>query len=469
MNLGPSTSSSLAQRRSAWLSRLDANGRYPTWALVAVLAGMFSASFPFTILAVSLGPIAREFGAPETTLAWVVTAPMLLSAVAFPVLGKLGDLRGHRRVFLVGFFGATVVAALTALAWDAYSLIGFRVVAGVLGSATQPTAMALLFMVYGDKGRARAMGWWSMTMAAAPAIGLVAGGPLVDWFGWRIVFLIQAGLSAVALILATLVLRETKKHEVRFDIPGALTLAVSMCGLMAMLGGVRSFGLASTWVLTWAVVGVLGLVAFVRVERRVSQPLLPLELFSSRSFSAILATSGFSSAAYLGAFILSPLILYEIFAFSVTEAALLVALRTGSISLFSLVGGALAERVGERAVAVLGCGIMTLALLVMAWSAFEVSLIAFAVALVAQGVGDGLSQPPLASAIARAVDQSDLGIASGANRMVGQAGSSFGIALLTLIYGGVARPEVFGSSFLVAAALSAVATLTAWGIARRVR
>ena len=115
MNLGPSTSSSLAQRRSAWLSRLDANGRYPTWALVAVLAGMFSASFPFTILAVSLGPIAREFGAPETTLAWVVTAPMLLSAVAFPVLGKLGDLRGHRRVFLVGFFGATVVAALTAL------------------------------------------------------------------------------------------------------------------------------------------------------------------------------------------------------------------------------------------------------------------------------------------------------------------------------------------------------------------
>lgn len=464
MTMGSSAMSRLARQRNAWLESLDARQRYPTWVLGAVLAGMFSAWFPFTILAVAIGPIAQELGAPETTLTWVVTAPMLLSAVAFPLIGKLGDLHGHRQVFLIGFLGATVVAAFTALAWDAYSLIAMRVVAGVLASATQPTAMALLFTVYGNRGRARAMGWWSMTVAAAPAVGLVAGGPLIDWFGWRIVFLIQAGLSTAALVLAAVVLRETRRRAVRFDIPGAAALAAGVCGLMAMLGGVRAFGIASAWVLAWGVVGALGLMAFVHVERRVAHPLLPLELFSSRNFSSILATSGFYGAAYMGAFILSPLILYEIFEFSVTGAALMLALRTVSISLFSLAGGALAELAGEREVAVIGCGVMTAALVIMAWSAWEISLIAFAISLVFQGVGDGLSQPPLASSIARAVDQPDLGIATGANRMVGQAGSSFGIALLTLVYGGVARPEVFALAFLLAAALAAAATVTARGI-----
>ena len=98
---------------------------------------------------------------------------LLLSAVSFPLVGKLGDLYGHRRVFLWGFAGASAVAALTALAWDVFSLIGLRTVAAVLGGATQPTSMALLFAVNPKGGRVRAMGWWSMTAAGAPALGLV--------------------------------------------------------------------------------------------------------------------------------------------------------------------------------------------------------------------------------------------------------------------------------------------------------
>jgi MFS family permease len=162
-------------------ARLEAGGRYPTWVLLAALAGMFATTFPITILAVSLGNIAREFGTRETTVAWVISAPMLLSAVTLPLLGKLGDLYGHRRVFLIGFAGATVVAGLTAMAWGAGSLIALRTLAAVLGGATQPTSMALIFSVFGREERVRAMGWWSMTGAAAPALGLIAGGPLVDW------------------------------------------------------------------------------------------------------------------------------------------------------------------------------------------------------------------------------------------------------------------------------------------------
>jgi MFS family permease len=271
--------------RSRWLARLDASGRYPGWVLFAVLAGMFATSFPFTILAVSLAPIAEEFGSRETTLAWVVTAPMLLSAVTFPLVGKLGDLYGHRRVFLWGFAGSALVAALTALAWDAFSLIGLRTVAAILGGATQPTAIALLFSVNPEGGRVRAMGWWSMTTAGAPALGLILGGPLVDLLGWRIVFLLQAGMSAGALVIAYAVLRETEPLRVRFDVLGALALAVGVGGFMVALGGVRELGLDSPWIPAALVLGVLGIVAFVRIEARVRDPLLPLALFRDPSFS----------------------------------------------------------------------------------------------------------------------------------------------------------------------------------------
>jgi MFS family permease len=226
----------IAPWRRAIVDRLEASGRYPSWVLFAALAGMFSTTFPITILAVSLAPIADEFASSETTMAWVISGPMLLSAVTFPLLGKLGDLRGHRTIFLLGFTGATIVAAVTALAWDAGSLIGFRTLAAILGGATQPTAMALIFSVYPPNERVRAMGWWSMTTAAAPALGLIAGGPLVDLFGWRIVFIFQAALSAIALILAFAVLRETPRKRVRFDLAGASTLAIGVGGIMFAVG-----------------------------------------------------------------------------------------------------------------------------------------------------------------------------------------------------------------------------------------
>ena len=191
------------------ITRLEARGTYPTWVLIAALTGVFATSFPITILTISLTEIADEFGVRETTIAWVISAPVLLSAIALPLLGKLGDLHGHRRVFLGGFAAASVAALATAFAWDAPSLIGLRIVAAVVGAATQPTSMAIIFSVYEPRDRVRAMGWWAMMGAAAPAAGLIAGGPLVDMFGWRIVFVLQAGFSLVALVVAGLILRET--------------------------------------------------------------------------------------------------------------------------------------------------------------------------------------------------------------------------------------------------------------------
>jgi len=421
---------------------------------------MFSTTFPITILAVSLAPIAEEFGAAETTMAWVISGPMLLSAVTFPLLGKLGDLRGHRTIFLLGFVGATVVAALTAFAWDATSLIGFRTLAAILGGATQPTAMALIFSVYPSNERVRAMGWWTMTTAAAPALGLVAGGPLVDLFGWRIVFFIQAALSAVALALAYAVLRETPKRQVRFDVAGSITLAIGVGGCMYAVASMRNLESDLAPFLVSLLVGTLGIATFVGIESRVRDPLLPLEFFRSRNFGATLVTNAFTSAGYMGAFIIAPIFLYDM-GYSATSVSFIVLSRTATLMLSSPVGGFLGARMGERWASVFGCTLMTLGLLLVAWAAYEQSIVGFILGLLGQGAGHGLSQPSLTAAIAHSVSESDLGIAAGVNRLMGQGGAAFGITILTLAYGGVKSPDAFALAFGAGAVLSVISVLTA--------
>jgi MFS family permease len=454
-------SHSLGGLRKRVIARLEDRGSYPTWVLLAALAGMFTAAFPITILAVSLGAIAHEFDASETAVAWVIAGPMLLSAVALPLLGKLGDLHGHRRVFLAGYAAATVTAGLTALSWDLYSLIVFRALAEALGGATLPTAMALILSVYARNRRVRAMGWWAMTAAGAPALGLIAGGPLVEWLGWRIVFVLQAGFSLVTLLLAALVLCETPRQRVRFDAAGAIALALAVGGFMFALGRGRVVGLLAPSIAVSCLAGVLGLLLFVYIERRADAPLLPLDFFGRRNFTAPILSNALMGAAYMGAFVLAPLVLIGLFGFSISVAAAIMLLRTFSFTVTSPVGGWLGGRVGERTAAVLGAGTMTAAMVAMIVGVLEGSLMAFGSGLALQGIGLGVALPSLTSSISNAVPDKDLGIASAANGLTGQTGSAFGVTLLTMVYGGTNTGSGFGRAFAVGAVLSALSLVAA--------
>jgi MFS family permease len=311
------------------------------------------------------------------------------------------------------------------------------------------------------------MGWWSMTTAGAPALGLIIGGPLIDVLGWRIVFVIQAVMSAGALVLAAIVLQETRRHTVRFDLLGAAALTLGVGGLMAALGSVRELGIASPWVQGSIVVGVCALAAFLRIESHVREPLLPPALLRNRSFSAMLATNALNSGAYMGALVIAPLLLYESFGLSITTASLLMALRTASLTGASLLGGSLGERMGERFASAFGGALMAAALGLVAWSALESSLVGFCFGLVGQGVGHGLSQPSITAATARTAGIGEIGVASAVNRLAGQGGAAFGIAALTIAYGGVPTPRAFGIAFALGTALAAVSALTALGMLGR--
>jgi EmrB/QacA subfamily drug resistance transporter len=424
---------------------------------------MFATTFPVTILAVSLGDIAKDFNTSETVLAWVISAPMLASALALPVLGKMGDLYGQRRVFLLGFTGATIASLLTAFAWGPGALIGFRTLALVIGAATQPTSMGLLVGVFPPTERVKAMGWWSLVAAGAPAIGLVIGGPMIEFVGWRPLFLIQAVLGGIVLVAAWVVLKEVPRRteRVRFDIKGSIALTAGSAGLLILLSQGPEWGWTHPALVAGAVIAPIALYAFFRVEQRAPAPLLPLHYLRRRNFTFTQICSFFMGGAYMGGFILGPLLTRFVLHYSLSQTALLMLLRPLTFSLSSPIGGNLAMRVGERVNAVAGTALMTIAMVAFAIGALRASILFVVVGLVLQGVGNGISRPSLTASLANSVDEKDIGIASASNRMLHQIGASFGIAILTAIYGGARTGTSFARAHLFGALLGLLSMVAA--------
>ncbi|MDX1650598.1 MAG: MFS transporter, partial [Myxococcota bacterium] len=227
----------------------------------------------------------------------------------------------------------------------------------------------------------------------------------------------------------------------------------------------RELGPGSPWIQGAFAAGVAGIALFVAVERRTEAPLLPLEFFRRRNFTAPIVSNLFMNGAYMGAFVLAPFVLQGVFGFSISAVAGIMLLRTLSLTLASPMGGVLGFRVGERGAAVTGCVIMTVSLVLIAFAVLERSLPLFGLGLVLQGTGHGLSLPSLTSSVSLAVPEEHLGIASAAQRQMVQVGTSFGITLLTIVYAG--QEDALSRAFAAGAVLSAVSLAAALGMAGR--
>ena len=186
--------------------RLTRSERYQWWVLWTVLAGLLSVNITFTVFVVALPQVATQLHTTVSTLTWTSTAPLLAFGVAAPILGKLGDLRGYRRLYLWGLGGAAVSVVLTATAPTAGVLIAARLFDGVQGAATGAASMALVLQAFSHGDRVKAMGWWALVGAGGPVLGVTIGAPIIQYLGWRALFWGELPLMAVAAVLAVVVL-----------------------------------------------------------------------------------------------------------------------------------------------------------------------------------------------------------------------------------------------------------------------
>lgn len=418
----------LAQR---FRDRAQRSSRYQWVVLATVLLGLLSVGFTITILSVSIPRIADDLGSDESTLTWLVTGPILAFAVFGPSAGKLGDLRGHRRVYAWSMVAVIVFAALTAVAWSATSLLAFRILGAATGAAVGPTSLALINRLFPPERRAQAMGYWTMVGAGGPVIGVVAGGPIVEAFGWRWIFAGQVPLTLLALLLALAVLPETDKiPTARFDTAGAATLAAAATAFLLAVNRGPVLGWSSPLVLgTFAATPVL-VWWFVRVERRAPAPLLPLDYLRRRNFSIPILTQVFTNFAYMGGFIITPLFLQNVFAYGEARTGTLLIARPIAFAIAGPIMGYLVARTGERFAAIGGALAVFASMLGMAALDGSSSDVLIAGYLALSGVGLGMSAPALVSSIANAVDDHDLGVVGATQQMMTQFGVVVGIQIM---------------------------------------
>ena len=435
------------------------------WRLLGVvLLTMLSFGSSNTILAVALGPMADELGSSESVLAWTVTAPFLALGVATPVLGKLGDMYGHRRLYALGTTTFALASIGSALAWDAGSVIAFRALAGVGGAAAFPSGQAMILSNFAPDERARALGWFNVVATGAPALGLALSGSLIDWFGWRPVIGFYAAVAAVGAGLASTALRPSRRGPAQsLDVAGSLTLATTILAAMLGLSQAARLGAGHPFVVALFVLTPIALVAFVLVERRATHPILPTRHLRHRNFRFPLLSFFMVNGPYMGGLLLLPLVIEDVFGWELASATPLLLLRPGALAVSSPLGGAIATRAGERAAAVVATACILSSMLVFAAAVATTTFLLLPLGLILSGMALGIGGPAHQTAVANAVGDDDLGLGSGLMNTAASLGTVVGSQILLIVLG---DGDPFGSGdfvvpFLLGAGFGAVAFASA--------
>jgi DHA2 family methylenomycin A resistance protein-like MFS transporter len=424
--------------------------------LLVMCAGYFLVLLDVTIVNVALPSMARDLGATVIGLQWVVDGYAIALAALMLAGGTVGDLHGHRRVVLVGLALFGIASLGCAAAPSVGALVACRAVQGVGAALMLPGTLAVISRAYPDeRERARAIGVWAGVGSAALPAGPLLGGVLTEAIGWRAVFLVNAPIVAVALVVAARTVRESVD-------PGSRRLD----GLGVALGGallaVVTFGIIeaghdgmSAPVLV-ALVAAVGLVpAFVAVERTRTDPMLPLALLRRPAFATANAVAGTMNLCALGLLFLLTLYLQDVLRKSALTAG------TGLLALFlpltvlAPLGGRITARLGARGPMVAG--------LLSAAAGFALLLplgpdspyAALLPALLLWGVGLGTLTPAVVAAALGAVPRQRAGLAAAVNNTSRQAGGAIGIALFGTLVGTRASGDLV-HGLHIAAAVSAV-------------
>src|ERR1035437_2337182 len=257
------------------------------WILLTVIIGTFLGRLDQTIVNLALPKIINDFGITVSAAGWIATAYILANAVFVPIWGKLGDTIGRKKVYILGFSIFIFGSALAGFAWNLSSMIIFRIIQAIAGSADYPTAMAILAVTF-DKGkeRAQALGLWSASFAVAIVFGPLIGGPMIDAFGWRSIFLLNIPVGIIGLIMDFMFKRESvSEHKtIHFDWWGAVTLGVALSTLVLVLDQGNAWGWFASYSVICYIATILFTIVFIFIEHKAQEPIVDLKFFKNSTF-----------------------------------------------------------------------------------------------------------------------------------------------------------------------------------------
>jgi EmrB/QacA subfamily drug resistance transporter len=435
--------------------------------ILAAVLGSGMAMLDGTVVNVALKTIGKDLDASLAQLQWITNGYLLLLASLILLGGALGDRIGRRRVFVIGVVWFAAASVLCGLAPNATTLIGARVLQGIGGALLTPGSLAIIEAVFTRTDRGRAIGSWSGLGSIAAAIGPFVGGGLVQYADWRWIFLINAPIAAVTVVVAVKFVPETRaESEGPFDVLGAALAAIFLGGLTYWL-----IEWGTTYALAALGIGVVAGIAFLVVEYRSAHPMMPLSMFASRNFSAANAMTLLVYAA-LGAILFFLIIdLQTVLGYGALEAGIATLPLTVIMLFLAARGGELGARIGPRIP-------MTVGPIVMAVGVAWLSLVGAGTSywtgvlppVVVFGLGLSLMVAPLTMTVLAAAPDDRAGIASGVNNAVARAGSLLAVAALPVAVGlsgeqyanPVAFDDAYGKAMLTCAVLLVAGGIISW-------
>jgi len=400
-------------------------------ALVGVMLSVFLAAMESTVVATAMPIVVKSLGGLEI-YAWVFAGFLLTSTVTMPLWGRLSDLFGRRLTFLTGLVIFLLGSALSGLSRSMIELIAFRMLQGLGAGSLMTIGMTIVADLFGLERRAKMQGYISGVWGLASLVGPLLGGFLTDFVSWRWVFYINLPFGAVAMALIATALRGEPRSARRpvIDYGGLVLFASGISALLygVSVGGMHSFSTAGAVVPV--ALAAVALTAFVVVERRAAEPIVPLGLFRHRMVVAAVVTGFLSGMAMFGTLSFVPLFLQEVTQKSATKAGLVLTPFVLGWVLMSIVSARLVLRIGYRVVVLAGMSSLTISFLLLTrWDAGLTTLVAVRDAIFG-GMGMGLTMVPMLIAVQSAVRRSDLGVATSLTQFFRSVGGAVGVAIM---------------------------------------
>jgi EmrB/QacA subfamily drug resistance transporter len=424
----------------------DMNNRPPIALLLALALGVLLAALDQSIVATALPTIAGELGG-ITNLAWVVTAYLVAETVSMPLYGKLGDVLGRKPVLLAAIGLFLTGSALSGAAGSMLELALFRALQGLGAGGLIVTAMAVIAELVAPEERARYMGMIGGVFAVASVAGPLLGGLFVDQLSWRWVFYVNlpVGLAALAVISAQLPRRERAERK-PIDVLGAalLTAAAAATVLVASWGG-KQYAWDSPVVVALAAAAVSAAAAFIAHERRAADPVLPLELFAGRAFSAASLSGFLAGVAMFGTVTFLPLYLQVVDGASATEAGLrMLPLVAGSLVAAAISGRLVSRSRRYKAYPIAGAALIASGLFLMSSLDSHSSDVLTALDMLTVGLGMGLVMQVVILIAQNHAPRRHMGVATSTATFARAIGGSIGVAVLGAVFASRLSSELAG-------------------------
>ncbi len=407
------------------------------WLALALLSAVqFMVVLDIAIVNVALPSIKVDLGFSQENLQWVISAYALVFGGFLLLGGRAADLIGRRRIFLVGIVVFTLASLFAGLAWSETSLIGARAVQGLGAAIITPSALSILSTTFVE-GRERniALGVWGAVGGFGAAAGVLLGGILTDALSWEWIFFVNVPVGTTALVLAPLLLRESRDALVkRFDVPGGVLVTAGLSSLVYAITQAGQEGWVAGRTLGFFATSVALLAGFVAWERRHAEPLMRFGILRTRTLSGANVAGLILGTATFAMFLMLTLYMQQVLGFSAMRTGLAYLAVAGTAILWSAVAAQLVTRVGVKPVLVVGMTALTAGLVYFTQVSVGGSYVADLLpGFLLIGIGLGFSFVPISIAALAGVQPAEAGLASGLINTSQQIGGALGIAALSTI------------------------------------